>query len=66
MQSMAQGKAKIAKTPADAKMNAELKRAKQAEAAFQKLLNSGKVKDIQKARKQIHNKFGIWPNGMTN
>ena len=58
--------ARIAKTPADAKMGAEIKAKKQAEAAFQKMLNKGKVTDIQKARKKIYNKYGIWPNGMTN
>lgn len=66
MPGMNQAGARIAKTPDDAKMGAKLKNVKAAEAAFQKLLNSGKVKDIQKARQQIYNKFGVWPNGMTN
>jgi hypothetical protein len=59
-------KARIAKTPGDAKMNSELKLKQQAEAAFQKMLNTTKVTNIQKARKQIYDKYGVWPNGATN
>lgn len=64
MAGMAKGR--VAKTPTDAKMGAELKAKAKAEKAFQKLLNTTKVTDIQKARKQIYNKYGIWPSGMTN
>jgi len=37
-----------------------------AEAAFQKLLRTTKVTDLDKARNQIYKKYGVWPNGGTN
>jgi hypothetical protein len=46
--------------PADAKTIAA------AEKAFKKMIDSGKVKSITKARKQIAKKYGVSPNGYTN
>jgi|688.fasta_scaffold1736937_2 hypothetical protein len=46
--------------PADAKTVAA------AEQAFKKMLDSGKVKSITEARKQIAKKYGVSPNGYTN
>ena len=45
--------------PADAKTIAA------AEKAFKKLIDSGKVKSITEARKQIVKQYGVNPNGMT-
>lgn len=45
--------------PADAKTIAA------AEKAFKKLIESGKVKSIVEARKQIVKQYGVNPNGMT-
>ena len=45
--------------PADAKTIAA------AEKAFKKMLDSGKVKSITEARKQIVKQYGVNPNGMT-
>ena len=45
--------------PADAKTIAA------AEKAFKKLVDSGKVKSITEARKQIVKQYGVNPNGMT-
>lgn len=39
---------------------------KAAENAFQKMINSGKIKDLEKARKEIQKKYGVRPNGYTN
>ena len=39
---------------------------KKAETEFRKMIDSGKVKDINKARETIRKKYGINPNGMTN
>jgi len=39
---------------------------KAAEDAFQKMINSGKVKNIEKARAEIYKKYGVRPNGKTN
>ena len=39
---------------------------KAAEDAFKKMINSGKVKDLEKARAEIKKKFGVRPNGFTN
>lgn len=39
---------------------------KAAEDAFQKMINSGKVKNLEKARAEIYKKYGVRPNGMTN
>lgn len=36
---------------------------KQAEREFKKMLNSGKVKDLDKARSKIMKKFGVFPFG---
>ena len=38
---------------------------KQAEKEYQKMLDSGKVKDIGKARKKIMDKYGVYPLGRT-
>jgi len=46
-------------SPADAKTIAA------AEKAFKKMLDSGKVKSITEARKQIIKQYGVNPNGMT-
>ena len=37
-----------------------------AEKAFKKMIDSGKVKSITEARKQIAKKYGVSPNGYTN
>ena len=37
-----------------------------AENQLKKKVDSGKVKDITKAREAIANKTGVWPNGATN
>ena len=39
---------------------------KAAEDAFQKMINSGKVKHIEKARAENYKKYGVRPNGKTN
>lgn len=39
---------------------------KAAEAEFKKLIKGGKVKDLEKARRDIQKKYGVRPNGMTN
>ncbi len=39
---------------------------KEAEKEFKKMLDTGKVKDIEKARAKIYKKYGVRPNGMTN
>jgi hypothetical protein len=44
----------------------ELEKARQAEEAFRKRMESGKVKDINKLRKKIADRYGYWPNGMTD
>ena len=51
----------VAKTqgPSDSKI-------KKAENEFRKMVDSGKVKDLNQARKVIRKKYGINPNGMTN
>ena len=46
--------------PADAKTIAA------AERAYKKMLQSGQVKSITEARKQIAKKYGVSPNGYTN
>ena len=57
-------KAKVAPTP---KPKATVKpNIKAAEAAFQKMIKAGQVKDLEKARQQIKEKYGVRPNGMTN
>lgn len=39
---------------------------KKAEAAFKKMIQSGKVKNLASARAEIKKKYGVRPNGMTN
>ena len=36
-----------------------------AEQEYQKMLDSGKVKDLDKARKKIMKKYGVYPLGNT-
>ena len=48
-----------AKGPSDSKV-------KKAENEFRKMIDSGKVKDLNAARNTIRKKYGINPNGMTN
>lgn len=56
---------KVAKTPDAAKKMSDKKIA-EAEAAFRKLLNSGKVSNIIKAKEMIAKKYGVYPVGDTN
>lgn len=44
----------------------KLSKITRAEEEFRKMLDSGKVKDLDKARNQILKKYGVWPNGMTD
>lgn len=37
-----------------------------AEEELQRMLKSGKVKDITATKQKISKKYGVWPNGMTN
>lgn len=39
---------------------------KAAEAEFKKMIKSGKVTNLEKARQDIKKKYGVRPNGMTN
>lgn len=43
----------------------EMSKLKKAEQEYQKMLNSGKVKDLDKARKKIMKKYGVYPLGNT-
>jgi hypothetical protein len=38
----------------------------EAEKELKKMLDTGKVKDLEKARNKIYKKYGVRPNGMTN
>lgn len=40
-------------------------RFKKAEKEYQRMLDSGKVKDLDKARKKIMKKYGVYPLGNT-
>jgi hypothetical protein len=50
----------------DSKKSKELEKMRRAEEEFQRMLDSGKVKNLDKARNKIVKKYGVWPNGMTN
>lgn len=56
---------KVAKTSDAAKKMSD-KKIQRAEAAFEKMMQSGKVTDIRRAKEQIAKKYGVWPVGMTN
>ena len=43
----------------------EMSKLKKAEQEYQKMLNSGKVKDLDKARKKSIKKYGVYPLGNT-
>ena len=45
---------------------ADVKTIAAAEKAFKKMIDSGKVKSITEARKQIAKQYGVSPNGYTN
>lgn len=48
----------------DGKKAKQLEMARKAEEAFRKRMESGKVKDINKLRQKIADRYGVWPNGM--
>lgn len=46
----------------EARGNSKIQKAEQ---EYQKMLDSGKVKDLDKARKKIMKKYGVYPLGGT-
>jgi hypothetical protein len=57
---------KVAPTPKPKPKSTVKPNIKAAEAALQKMIKAGKVKDLEKARREIEKKYGVRPNGMTN
>lgn len=43
----------------------EMSKLRKAEQEYQKMLDSGKVKDLDKARQKIMKKYGVYPLGNT-